>query len=91
MKKHNPHTPILIREAAGTLPRVYARYGMPQLIHGSGVFLTGAGQILVERSRKCCWVSWPGIEQLGMPLIHLAGLSDQQIEEKLTGLVKESS
>lgn len=28
MKKHNPHTPILIREAAGTLPRVYARYGM---------------------------------------------------------------
>ena len=27
MKKHNPHTPILIREAAGTLPRVYARYG----------------------------------------------------------------
>lgn len=28
MKKHNPHTPILIREAVGTLPRVYARYGM---------------------------------------------------------------
>lgn len=27
MKKHNPETPILMREAAGTLPRVYARYG----------------------------------------------------------------
>lgn len=27
MKKHNPHTPIMMREAAGTLPRVYARYG----------------------------------------------------------------
>ncbi|GAB1191429.1 hypothetical protein APSETT444_000602 [Aspergillus pseudonomiae] len=45
MKKHNPHVPILIREASGTLPKVYARYG----------------------------------------------LSDAQIEEKLTKLVKESS
>ena len=30
MKKHNPQTPIMIREAAGTLPRVYARYGMTE-------------------------------------------------------------
>jgi len=28
MKKHSPHTPILIREALGTPPRVFARYGM---------------------------------------------------------------
>ncbi|ODM21080.1 NADH-ubiquinone oxidoreductase 10.5 kDa subunit [Aspergillus cristatus] len=56
MKKHNPHIPILIREAAGTLPRVYARYGF-------------------------------GREKQEV----LLGLSDQQIEEKLTGLVKESS
>jgi hypothetical protein len=28
MKKNNPHTPIMLREAAGTQPRVYARYGM---------------------------------------------------------------
>jgi hypothetical protein len=27
MKKNNPHTPIMLREAAGTHPRVYARYG----------------------------------------------------------------
>ncbi|KAI5867407.1 hypothetical protein GGS23DRAFT_592723 [Durotheca rogersii] len=27
MKKNNPYTPILMREAAGTLPKVYARYG----------------------------------------------------------------
>jgi hypothetical protein len=27
MKKNNPNTPIMIREAAGTQPRVYARYG----------------------------------------------------------------
>ncbi|KAL7271665.1 hypothetical protein RUND412_005554 [Rhizina undulata] len=26
MKKHNPNTPILIREAFGTEPRVFARY-----------------------------------------------------------------
>ncbi|KAI0869703.1 thioredoxin-like protein [Hypoxylon argillaceum] len=26
MKKNNPHTPILMREAAGTIPKVYARY-----------------------------------------------------------------
>ncbi|OAA47005.1 NADH:ubiquinone oxidoreductase 10.5kD subunit [Metarhizium rileyi] len=26
MKKNNPQTPILIREAQGTLPKVYARY-----------------------------------------------------------------
>ncbi|KZM20898.1 uncharacterized protein EKO05_0006342 [Ascochyta rabiei] len=26
MKKHNPHTPILIREATGIEPTLYARY-----------------------------------------------------------------
>lgn len=27
MKKNNPQIPILIREASGTVPKVYARYG----------------------------------------------------------------
>jgi NADH dehydrogenase (ubiquinone) 1 alpha subcomplex subunit 2 len=27
MKKHNPYTPIMIREASGIEPRVYARFG----------------------------------------------------------------
>jgi hypothetical protein len=27
MKKNNPNTPIMLRDAAGTVPRVYARYG----------------------------------------------------------------
>lgn len=27
MKKNNPHTPILIREAMGTEPKVFTRYG----------------------------------------------------------------
>lgn len=26
MKKHNPHTPIMIREALGVEPKVFARY-----------------------------------------------------------------
>ncbi|WPG97714.1 Hypothetical protein R9X50_00049500 [Acrodontium crateriforme] len=26
MKHHNPHTPIMIREASGIEPKVYARY-----------------------------------------------------------------
>ncbi|KAL4805893.1 thioredoxin-like protein [Aspergillus unguis] len=56
MKKHNPHTPILVREASGTLPRVYARYAL--------------GKESMES---------------------LSGLSDQQIEEKITELVKATS
>ncbi|KAI9933911.1 hypothetical protein ASPWEDRAFT_104269 [Aspergillus wentii DTO 134E9] len=56
MKKHNPHTPIMIREAVGTLPRVFARYDLGK-----------------EKQEA------------------LSGLSDQQIEEKITSLVKESS
>jgi len=30
MKKNNPTTPILIREAAGTVPKIYARYEFGQ-------------------------------------------------------------
>ncbi|KAI9056264.1 hypothetical protein LZ554_001191 [Drepanopeziza brunnea f. sp. 'monogermtubi'] len=56
MKKHNPNTPILLREAAGTQPRVYARYEFGH-----------------EESES------------------LAGLSDKQIEEKVTGLVKPAT
>ena len=32
MKKNNPHTPIMIREALGVEPRVLARYGMQMLM-----------------------------------------------------------
>lgn len=27
MKKANPHTPILIREASGVEPKIFARFG----------------------------------------------------------------
>ncbi|KAH6697083.1 NADH-ubiquinone oxidoreductase 10.5 kDa subunit [Plectosphaerella plurivora] len=53
MKKHNPQIPIMLREAAGTTPRVYARYDLG-----------------VEKSQS------------------LEGLTDKQIEDTVTGLVK---
>ncbi|KFY18297.1 hypothetical protein V491_04809 [Pseudogymnoascus sp. VKM F-3775] len=56
MKKNNPSTPIMIREAAGTQPQVFARYDFGK-----------------ERSEI------------------LAGLSDKEIEEKVTGLVKSEA
>ncbi|KAH6643433.1 thioredoxin-like protein [Truncatella angustata] len=56
MKKNNPNTPILLREAAGTSPKVYARYELGK-----------------EKSQS------------------LEGLSDKQIEEAVTTLVKNST
>jgi NADH dehydrogenase (ubiquinone) 1 alpha subcomplex subunit 2 len=53
MKKHNPHTPILIREALGTPPRVFARYEFGK-----------------EKQES------------------LAGLSDKEIEAKVSALVE---
>ncbi|KAI1186131.1 NADH dehydrogenase, alpha subcomplex, subunit 2 [Nemania serpens] len=53
MKKNNPHTPILMREAAGTIPKVYARYEFGK-----------------EKSQS------------------LEGLSDKQIEDAVTALVR---
>lgn len=34
MKKSNPVTPILLRDAQGTLPKVYARFGRFPLSFG---------------------------------------------------------
>ncbi|KAL1870270.1 hypothetical protein VTK73DRAFT_2719 [Phialemonium thermophilum] len=56
MKKNNPSTLILLREAAGTSPKVYARYEFGK-----------------ERSQS------------------LEGLSDKQIEEEVTKLVKNDA
>ncbi|KAH8153599.1 uncharacterized protein LAJ45_02412 [Morchella importuna] len=55
MKKHNPNTPILIREAMGIEPKVFARY-----------------EFGVEKQES------------------LTGLTDKQIEEKITNLAKSS-
>ncbi|KEY68807.1 hypothetical protein S7711_00675 [Stachybotrys chartarum IBT 7711] len=56
MKKNNPQIPILIREASGTAPKVYARY-----------------ELGVEKSQP------------------LDGLTDKQIEDAVTGLVKNGA
>ncbi|KAM3506832.1 hypothetical protein MY11210_007381 [Beauveria gryllotalpidicola] len=54
MKKNNPNIPIMMREAAGTVPKVFARY-----------------EFGVEKAQS------------------LDGLSDKQIEDTITGLVKQ--
>ncbi|KAI1842590.1 hypothetical protein JX265_012582 [Neoarthrinium moseri] len=56
MKKNNPTTPIMLREAAGTLPKVYARYDLGK-----------------EKSQS------------------LEGLTDKQIEDAVTTLVKNEA
>ncbi|KAG6003346.1 hypothetical protein E4U21_002123 [Claviceps maximensis] len=56
MKKNNPQIPILIREAQGTPPKVFARYEFGK-----------------EEAQS------------------LEGLSDKQIEETVTGLVKNGA
>lgn len=37
MKKNNPHTPILIREALGVEPKIWARYGASSFVSGVGI------------------------------------------------------
>ncbi|CAK7232619.1 hypothetical protein SBRCBS47491_008334 [Sporothrix bragantina] len=56
MKKNNPTTPILLREAQGTLPKVFARYDLGR-----------------ETSKS------------------LDGLTDKQIEDVVSGLVKSEA
>jgi hypothetical protein len=37
MKKNNPTIPIMLREAQGTLPRIYARYGPSNPVQRCGL------------------------------------------------------
>ncbi|MCJ1296393.1 hypothetical protein MMC34_007959 [Xylographa carneopallida] len=53
MKKNNPHTPIMIREALGIEPKVFARY---------------------EYGKE--------------KQVSLSGLSDKEIEDRVTNLVR---
>lgn len=101
MKKHNPHLPILMREAEGTLPRVYARYGRTWTRSDTRRKDKMANWFfcLVDLGREKQEVllgEW--LPSAVSPAQFMAnefrfyiGLSDQQIEEKLSGLVKESS
>lgn len=51
MKKQNPHTPILIREASGIEPKVYARFGASQDLRARPIANSHARQALERRSR----------------------------------------
>lgn len=75
MKKNNPNVPILIREASGTIPKVFTRYGM--------------------MDEGCLLVTWRanmnGLE-FGKELSQtLDGLTDKQVEDVVTDLVKNES
>ncbi|KAG9236097.1 NADH-ubiquinone oxidoreductase 10.5 kDa subunit [Amylocarpus encephaloides] len=74
MKKSNPNTPIMLREAAGTSPKVYARFGQSPGPHASpshdSLFKKAGARFGQEKSES------------------LSGLSDKEIEERVTGLVK---
>ncbi|KAF1962783.1 NADH dehydrogenase, alpha subcomplex, subunit 2 [Byssothecium circinans] len=54
MKKHNPHTPIMIREANGIEPKVYARYdfGKEKMIPLKGLDDKGIEQQVTELVRS---------------------------------------
>lgn len=78
MKKNNPQTPIMIREAAGTIPKVYARYGTFEelgsySVLGDCALLTSLSEFGNEKAQS------------------LEGLTDKQIEETVTGLVKNGA
>lgn len=80
MKKNNPQTPIMIREAAGTLPKIYARYGKLRLSRYRGTFRNVRHMLTRDLTEF-------GNEKAQS----LEGLSDKQIEETVTGLVKNGA
>lgn len=77
MKRNNPQTPIMLREAAGTLPKVYARYGPS---------VPAAAPATIRATRAN-----PGAEFGSEKQQSLEGLSDKQIEDAVTGLVKNDA
>lgn len=105
MKKNNPQTPILIREAQGTLPKVYARYGTCHLLdslHRQTDLKIEERRERIgkerERGKKRKKLGFGSKQSLTLSLRtefgderaqSLEGLSDKQIEDTITGLVKK--
>ena len=88
MKKHNPHTPILIREALEVEPKVWTRFGESVFSpferrsdvgtgYGKEKSESLAGTSCSERSCHC-----------GDANMSLSGLSDKEIEDKVTRMVR---
>lgn len=89
MKKHNPHIPILIREATGTEPKIWTRFGV--LHWGSGHNGTDAAQDSA-RSGQNHYQVFPDARRTRTNIINVdlshPGLSDKEVEERVTNLVK---
>jgi len=85
MKRFNPHTPIMIREALDIGPRVYARYefGREKMADLRG---TRGQKRMLPASRNAVWVCVDS----GLTVLS-TGLDDKAIEEKVTRLVKDAA
>lgn len=89
MKKNNPHTPIMLREALGYEPRIFARYGT--LL--DGIFLPGQDTYTMDTE-----LGKEKQESLSGRLGHswrlitgtdsAQGLTDGEIEAKVSSLVR---
>jgi hypothetical protein len=86
MKKNNPNIPILIREATGIEPKVWARYG----IKGNSPKRSKAdsSKVMARSHQDLCQVRKfrdcsKGSSTDGPP----AGLSDKEIEDNVSKLV----
>lgn len=101
MKKHNPNIPIMLREAAGTSPKVYARYEFGQEKSQS---LEGTNARMhrdlyrypmyqgKEAEHRLSTYLKKNHRELTTFFFSLAiGLSDKQIEDTVTGLVQQQS
>ncbi|KAJ5595445.1 uncharacterized protein N7459_001653, partial [Penicillium hispanicum] len=88
MKKHNPYTPIMMREASGIEPRVFARYGTTTTPLGShcSASIRSENVQLTKLTRRLSPPEFGKEKQEA-----LSGLSDSQIEDRITTLVKQSS
>ncbi len=88
MKKHNPHTPILIREATDTSPKIWTRFGgsILQQCKVSVDLGTGQGKEISESLAGTLYVY--EISDSGVTDNCLAGLSDKEIEDKVASMVR---
>lgn len=100
MKKHNPSIPIMLREAQGTSPKVYARYEFgqekSQSLEGKGAPPPLLAPREADRPRshnfrpgRQCACGACGNERWADG--RAAGLSDKQIEDAVTTLVRNES
>jgi NADH dehydrogenase (ubiquinone) 1 alpha subcomplex subunit 2 len=94
MKKNNPSTPIMLREAAGTVPKIYARYGRSCLPNAKECsVLIHAAEFGQEKSQSLEGrrMLARSLTQSHVLMLSGVGLSDKQIEETVTTLVKDSA